>query len=442
MRNLGRKAQELADAKRDEVREEMVERTMIKYDLTKLPFTRIFVPAILQDYERNADVDWRKSDEAVLDDKQGTDIPADKAASNANETSAQKITRRPIRPFKRCVRVFDPEEVARVKDIAKAATGDTKKRYESTLKIAEVHEGYRKLPMFKNIGSELSRIADSFGNFRSVLDHYAEEMTLSCASKPESFRISPVLLDGDPGIGKTAFAQAFASILGLPFCKLSAGGMQHASILTGTASHWSTAQSGEVFNLISHSPWASAVLLIDEADKLCNRQEYAILPALLDLLEPESARRYKEESIGLQFDASRLIVLMTSNNMSSMDAALLSRCRAFTIQPPGVEQRIQIASRVHNDINSALRRNQRIDLDSKAVRQLSEADIDIRALIMAVRNACSQAIRTGSKMAVPEMPPPKSIKREIGFIRTGANARHVARDDAGRKIGKPMEVPV
>ncbi|WP_283745880.1 AAA family ATPase [Sideroxydans sp. CL21] len=421
VKNLQRNARALAIEQRKAAREIMVDKTMSEYDLVHNFETRIFVPASLLGKDDEIDdekdrVDCDKNGKAsIATSNEGT------SAGMASAESVSKIVRKPLRPFKRCVRVFEPSEIARVKNVGKATSGDTKRRFESTIKIAEEHEGYRKLPTFKNIGRTLTRLEGQFGNFRSVLDHFAEEMTLAGASKAEYFRISPVLFDGDPGVGKTAFAQTFASMLGLPFCKLSAGGMQHASILTGTASHWANAQAGEVFNLISHSQWASGVLLIDEADKLSNRQEYAILPALLDLLEPESARKYRDESVGMHFDASRLIVLMASNKMNDMDPALLSRCRTFMIKAPGVEQRISIAKRVHIELKSKAR-SKRIDLDCYAVRELSEADIDIRALIMAVRSAFARALRTGSKISVPEKPEQKAIQRGIGFIRTEAKA--------------------
>ena len=58
------------------------------------------------------------------------------------------------------------------------------------------------------------------------------------------------------------------------------------------------------------------------------------------------------------------------------------------------------------------------DKDGKASIATSSHD-GIRALIMAVRNACSKALCTGSQTAVPELPPRKIIKRGIGF--TGTN---------------------
>jgi len=422
---LERKLRQLEEAQYNDPRELMVERTIAEYDLTQpLAFCRLLVPASAIQKKRGegaadgnepgSDASFERPDTKT----QGTGVSTGKPPEKLNAAPVGKPANKQRRPFRRCVRVFEPSEIARAKDIVKALPHETRDRVQAAVKVAAEHDGYRKVPSFKNIDRELSRMALQFANFQQVLDHYAEEMALAGACRVEAFHMSPVLLDGDPGVGKTAFAQAFAAMLGLPFCKMSAGGIQHAAALTGTASHWANAQPGEVFNLIARSQLATGVLLIDEADKLSDRQDSSILPALLDLLEPETARNYKDESLGLKFDASRLIVLMTSNAMSSMHAALLSRCRTFTIKAPGIEQRVQIAMGVHDEINRALPRDNRIGIDCRALEQLSGADIDIRALIMAVRAACSKALRTGSRTAKPEMPQERVIRRQIGFVQT------------------------
>lgn len=299
------------------------------------------------------------------------------------------------------LRIFDPIRLDTVKAATAALNRDDQKRIKENLEAAGANDGFRKLPNFRGFDRGFDDLLARFGNFGEALEHFRREFILAKASKLDSFRIAPVLLDGLPGVGKTAFALALADAIGLPFRKISAGGVQHASIFTGTAAHWANSQPGEVFNLLARHGSASAVLLIDEVDKLPLQQEYGVLPALLDLLEPESARRFVDESLGLQFDASRLIILMTSNRTDGIDAALRSRLKVFDIPLPGRDQKMQIALSEHEKLNLNLRRGQRIGLDHDAVKRLVDADMDVRALISALRAGFMAALEAGERVSKP-----------------------------------------
>lgn len=242
------------------------------------------------------------------------------------------------------------------------------------------------------------------------------ELLLTTVSKPESFGVRPILLDGAPGVGKTAFAQRIAEALGLPYRKISAGGLQHAFVFTGTASHWGNSHSGEIFNLLGHGTSASAVILIDEVDKISDRSDYAILPALLDLLEPESSARYREESLGLSFDASRLIILLTSNRKHAIDPALLSRCSVFDIDNPGANQKVNIVINEFDKYNESMTRANQMDLDVDAVERIAEKNIDVRTLINAVKLGVVNAIKNGEKVVRPVLDTQKERTHHFGFI--------------------------
>ena len=396
-----------------EIKHEHLDRLTARFSL-KRRWDGVFLPEPIQKEQEKEDESlWSAAKKDISVDK-----AKDVAAEVATKVEKNRRQKKPAPPFRRCVRVFDPVDTELSASRGKESSSENKRRLESGTKLAQTHDGFRKLPDFKGIDRKLAGLKTQFGNFGDVLEHLEQEMMLAGASRPESFRITPVLLDGPPGVGKTAFAQSFAKLLGLPFIKLSAGGMQHGATLTGGSSYWSNTQPGEVFSMLARGEWATGVILIDEADKLCDRQDHQILPALLDLLEPESAKRFTDESMRMAFDASRLIVLLTSNLMRNMNDALLSRCRPFSIEMPGPEQRALIARGEHDKMNSGIKRASRIELDSDAVGKLAESDINIRELIQAVRSGFTQALASGSKMSRPEcLGKKEESRRRIGFIR-------------------------
>ncbi|HUX82821.1 MAG TPA: AAA family ATPase, partial [Halothiobacillus sp.] len=196
------------------------------------------------------------------------------------------------------------------------------------------------------------------------------------------------------------------------------GSMQHAFVLTGSDTHWGNSQSGEIFKMIGHSKSACGVIVLDEVDKISDRSDYAVLPALLDILEPESSKNFMDVSLGLTFDASRLFFILTCNDKGKLDPALLSRCLAFDIAAPGFEQKVMIAKGEHDNINKGLPRCRHLALDIQAVEKLAQANIDVRALIRAVRKGFTVAYTNGFKVAVPVLDAVTEVKksRPIGFV--------------------------
>jgi len=402
-------------------RELAADRMAASFELVDNPYGRMIVPAraIKADIERVSPGNIKANREMI---KSLLGDPSEKEVilPQAEEASEQSKTKpaRERRPFRRCVQVFDPAAMDLVKEHAKASQGDVRRRIEADIKSAQANDGYRQIPNFRNIKRKLANLQRKFPNCAAVLEYLVGVLILSGVSKPESFHIAPILLNGPPGVGKTAIAQALAELLELPFRKISSGSMQHAFVLTGSDTHWGNSQSGEIFKMIGHSKSACGVIVLDEVDKISDRSDYAVLPALLDILEPESSKNFMDVSLGLTFDASRLFFILTCNDKGKLDPALLSRCLAFDIAAPGFEQKVMIAKGEHDNINKGLPRCRHLALDIQAVEKLAQANIDVRALIRAVRKGFTVAYTNGFKVAVPVLDAVTEVKksRPIGFV--------------------------
>jgi len=301
----------------------------------------------------------------------------------------------------RMLQVFPSINEAKAKNMAEAISRDNRKGAEQDLTAMAGGRGVRALPDLMKAIPRVDALKVGFPNFARAIDTLIDEMILNQRSHPEQFRIRPVLLDGAPGIGKTAFALALAEAMGIGFEKISAGGMQHAAALTGTARHWANTSSGAVFKLLAYGKYATAVLIVDEVDKLSSDDRYSILPALLDLLEPASARQYKDESLQVTFDASRLIVLLTSNDTSNMAPPLLSRVDTHRIVRPTKQDRFDIGIREFKSLRKGLEKSSRMRIDESALMELASLDIDLRALLSAVRKSVATALRSRKQVAVP-----------------------------------------
>ncbi len=311
-----------------------------------------------------------------------------------------------------CIQVFKPEAMAKAFASVDKIEEKQRDRAERDLEAAHVNKGYRLIPNVRKAVRNLERVADTFENLAAPIRHLQTELALAGAMAPADFRISPMLLLGDPGIGKTYLALQLANALGVPMEKISAGGSQGAFQLTGSHPTWSRAMPGSVFELLSAGTSAAPVMVIDEVDKIGQSSQYPLEPALLDIMEPGTARTFKDEFYNLEFDASHIVFVTTANDLAAVPAHLQSRMAVFEVPRPQPAQRLRI---IQGEI-ARLRQKTRkaIDLDSTAHDLAERVDVDLRQTLRICQEAFALAMMARS--ATAKLTIPAAMRRSIGFM--------------------------
>lgn len=190
-------------------------------------------------------------------------------------------------------------------------------------------------------------------------------------------RLPPLLLDGPPGIGKSAWARSLAGLIRVPNMVYEAT-VENASFgLVGAQRNWGNSNPGRLLNTILTTRVGNPVVVIDEVEKSgraeSNKgQAYSLTDALLPLLEPLSAAGWSCPYFEVKFDLSYVIWVMTSNNAFILPEPLLSRC------PPIRLQGITTAELV----GFARREGQRKALD----------EVSIEAVVEAIERHCQSAV--------------------------------------------------
>lgn len=322
----------------------------------------------------------------------------------------------------RHIHVFAQEALEQANVNLQTADRHQQKHAKALLAQATTNDGYRVLPRIQPALKKLEEAQRSLGNLRDPIQKLKIDLTLASAMRAKDFRVRPILLTGEPGVGKTQFALKLAEILGVPTQKWSAGSAQANFQLTGGDSAWRNARPGMIFDMLAKGSAATPVLVLDEVDKIGDDGRYPVTPVLLDLLEAETARAFQDTFLRMPFDASRIICVLTANNIDAVPPALLSRVEVFDIRAPDPEQRLQIILAEAQRLQRATGR--RIELDIHAAEALAErSDLDLRKTHRLVQDAFATAMASGKLIAVPMMP------KRVGAQSTGFVAG--SRSDAG-----------
>jgi ATP-dependent Lon protease len=142
------------------------------------------------------------------------------------------------------------------------------RRTNSILQSAQANAGCRTVPNAKVANAKLEAAKSRFENLVEPIERLQTDLVLSGAMRPQGFRITPLLLLGEPGIGKTFLATQLADALGVSTEKMSAGGVQASFQLVGSHSGWSSARPGLFFSMLALGDSAAPVMVVDEVDKI------------------------------------------------------------------------------------------------------------------------------------------------------------------------------
>lgn len=214
----------------------------------------------------------------------------------------------------------------------------TTQRYNKMVEQLATSGPYRDFGFRERAVSALIDLGAELPNFEGVIGHLAEAINLSIAMGTP-LNLTPLLLVGKPGIGKSHLVRRLGEILGVNHHQLEADNLHHASALAGAEPIWSTAAPGLVFEALTSSEHVSPIISLDEIDKAALGSVHGDpLAPLHSLLEPETASHFRDSFVPLAIDASHVIWIATANSLDRLSESLLSRFVVFSIKAPTPSQ--------------------------------------------------------------------------------------------------------
>ena len=181
-----------------------------------------------------------------------------------------------------------------------------------------------------------------------------------------------ICLVGPPGVGKTTFAESISKALNRNFVKISLGGMSDSAELVGHRRAYIGSNPGKIISSLIKCGSNNPVFLLDEVDKL--KKDYKGDPAstLLDILDVSQNRKFVDNYIDEEVDLSRILFVLTANDISSIPSALLDRLEIINISGYTENEKVYICENyiIPNMLKRHGIKNTMIKIETDAIKKI------------------------------------------------------------------------
>jgi len=271
---------------------------------------------------------------------------------------------------------------------------------ESVFEIPFENQNSKKISI-KNIQKELD--TDHF-SLDSAKDKIVEFFATKELAKKREIQESPdngmiLCFYGPPGVGKTSLANSIANALDRPLVRIALGGLEDVNELRGHRRTYVGAMVGRIVQGLIEAKSMNPVVVLDEIDKVGRSYKGDPSAALLEILDPEQNKAYRDYYLNFSIDLSKVIFVATANDYGSIPSPLRDRMESIYIGSYMPSEKFEIAKKylIPQELKKHSLAKSEFDITSEALKILID-EYTREAGVRNLRRQISSLMRKSAKM--------------------------------------------